>query len=87
MPPLTFPRQSGGDGVDLGAAVVVGGNPIGGGLRGSVTATIVGALFLTYLGQLVLTVGFDRAMQDVVKAAIIILGVALPGVLQRLRNN
>jgi ribose transport system permease protein len=68
------------------AAVVVGGNALTGG-RASIPATIVGAFFLTYLGQLVLSVGFDRAVQDVVKAAIIILGVALPGIVRRLRNN
>lgn len=68
------------------AAVVVGGNALTGG-RASIPATIVGAFFLTYLGQLVLSVGFDRAVQDVVKAAIIILGVALPGIVRRLRSN
>lgn len=59
------------------AAVVVGGNPIGGGLRGSITATIVGALFLTYLGQLVLAVGFETSAQNIVQAIIIIASVGL----------
>lgn len=59
------------------AAVVVGGNPIGGGLRGSVTATIVGALFLTYLGQLVLAVGFETSAQNIVQAIIIIASVGI----------
>jgi ribose transport system permease protein len=59
------------------AAVVVGGNPIGGGLRGSVTATIMGALFLTYLGQLVLAVGFETSAQNIVQAIIIIASVGL----------
>lgn len=68
------------------AAVVVGGNALTGG-RASIPATIVGAFFLTYLGQLVLSVGFERATQDVIKAAIIILGVALPGIVARLRRN
>jgi ribose/xylose/arabinose/galactoside ABC-type transport system permease subunit len=67
------------------AAVVVGGNPIGGGLRGSVTATIIGALFLTYLGQLVLAVGFETSAQNIVQAIIIVASVGLVEVGRRLR--
>jgi ribose/xylose/arabinose/galactoside ABC-type transport system permease subunit len=67
------------------AAVVVGGNPIGGGLRGSVTATIFGALFLTYLGQLVLAVGFETSAQNIVQAIIIIASVGVVEVGRRLR--
>jgi hypothetical protein len=59
------------------AAVVVGGNPIGGGLRGSVAATMVGALLLTYLGQLVLAVGFETSAQNIVQAIIIIASVGI----------
>jgi len=60
------------------AAVVVGGNSIGGGLRGSIIATVIGALFLTYLGQLVLSVGFGTSAQNIVQALIIIASFALP---------
>lgn len=67
------------------AAVVVGGNPIGGGLRGSVTSTIVGALFLTYLGQLVLAVGFETSAQNIVQAVIIIASVGIVEVGRRIR--
>jgi ribose transport system permease protein len=67
------------------AAVVVAGNPIGGGLRGSVTATIVGALFLNYLGQLVLAVGFETSAQNIVQAIIIIASVGLVEVGRRIR--
>jgi ribose/xylose/arabinose/galactoside ABC-type transport system permease subunit len=67
------------------AAVVVGGNPIGGGLRGSVTATIIGALFLTYLGQLVLAVGFETSAQNIVQAIIIVASVGLVEVGRRIR--
>lgn len=67
------------------AAVVVGGNPIGGGVRGSVAATIVGALFLTYLGQLVLAVGFETSAQNIVQAAIIIASVGVVEVGRRIR--
>jgi ribose/xylose/arabinose/galactoside ABC-type transport system permease subunit len=65
------------------AAVVVGGNSIAGGAKASVLATVVGALFLTYLGQLVLSVGFDRSIQDIVQAIIVVSGVALPQLLRR----
>lgn len=67
------------------AAVVVGGNSVGGGLRGSVGATVVGAFFLTYLGQLVLSVGFGTSMQDVVQAVIVVSSVALPELVRRVR--
>ena len=68
------------------AAVVVGGNSIGGGVRGSVIATVIGAFFLTYLDQLVLAAGFQTSMQDIVEALIVVSGVALPVVAQRLRH-
>lgn len=67
------------------AAVVVGGNPIGGGVRGSVAATIVGALFLTYLGQLVLAAGFETSAQNIVQAVIIIASVGIVEVGRRIR--
>ena len=60
------------------AAVVVGGNSIGGGQRGSVIATVFGALFLTYLGQLVLSMGFGTSTQNIVQALIIVASFALP---------
>ena len=68
------------------AAVVVGGNSIGGGVRGSVIATVIGAFFLTYLDQLVLAAGFETSMQDIVEALIVVSGVALPVVARRIRH-
>jgi ribose transport system permease protein len=68
------------------AAVVVGGNSIGGGARGSIAATVIGAFFLTYLGQLVLAVGFTTAMQDIVQALIVIGSVALPEATRRMHH-
>lgn len=64
------------------AAVVVGSNPLNGD-RGSVLATIFGAVFLTYLNQLVLILGFDYAVQNMVQAAIVLAGVAVPNLLSR----
>ncbi len=68
------------------AAVVIGGNSIAGGGRGSVVATVVGAFFLTYLDQLVLAAGFATSMQYIVESLIVISGVALPVVARRLRQ-
>ena len=67
------------------ASVVVGGNSIGGGQRGSVVATVIGALFLTYLGQLVLSLGFGTSAQNIVQAIIIIASFALPEIARRRR--
>lgn len=68
------------------AAVVMGGNSIAGGGRGSVFATVIGAFFLTYLSQLVLSLGAERSMQDVVQALIVVGGVALPELIRRVRR-
>lgn len=64
------------------AAVVVGGNSIAGGQRSSVVATVIGAFFLVYLGQLVVSVGFATSAQFIVQAVIVVCGAALPMVLR-----
>jgi ribose transport system ATP-binding protein len=65
------------------AAVVVGGNSVAGGSRGSIFATVVGAFFLTFLSQLVLSAGLERSVQNIVQALIVIGGVGLPVLLKR----
>jgi ribose/xylose/arabinose/galactoside ABC-type transport system permease subunit len=67
------------------AAVVVGGNPLGGLTKGSVVATVVGAFFLTYLAQLVTALGFGSSAEDLADAIIVLTGVALPELTRRLR--
>jgi ribose transport system ATP-binding protein len=69
------------------AAVVIGGNSVAGGERGSILATIVGAFFLTFLSQLVLSVGLERSMQNIVQAVIVIGGVALPKLTRRRQSG
>jgi ribose transport system permease protein len=67
------------------AAVVVGGTPFSGG-RGSVIASGMAALFLSQLGQLVLSMGATTAVQLLVQAAAIIVAVTirhLPGLIRR----
>ncbi|HUZ33349.1 MAG TPA: ABC transporter permease [Xanthobacteraceae bacterium] len=68
------------------AAVVVGGNPLGGITKGSVVATVIGAFFLTYLAQLVTALGFGGSAEDIADAIIVLSGVALPEITRRLRH-
>lgn len=58
------------------AAVVVGGTPFTGG-RGSVIASGVAAFFMVQLGQMVLALGADTAVQLLVQAAAIIVAVTI----------
>jgi len=58
------------------AAVVLGGTSLAGG-SGSVLATMMGALFLTQLEQVVLGMGAPDSVQLVIQGAIIALGMAL----------
>jgi ribose/xylose/arabinose/galactoside ABC-type transport system permease subunit len=67
------------------AAVVVGGNPLGGVTKASVVATVIGAFFLTYLAQLVTALGFGGSAEDLADAIIVLSGVALPEITRRLR--
>jgi ribose/xylose/arabinose/galactoside ABC-type transport system permease subunit len=66
------------------AAVVVGGNSIAGD-RGSVFATVIGACFMTYLGQLVLSLGFERSTQQIMQALVVIGAVGLPVLARQIR--
>ena len=68
------------------AAVVVGGNPLGGVTKGSLVATVIGAFFLTYLAQLVTALGFGGSAEDLADAIIVLSGVALPEITRRLRH-
>lgn len=59
------------------AAVVVGGNSIAGGAPASVIATATGALFLTYLGQLVLSIGMPVSAQAITQAIIVMASAVI----------
>jgi len=61
------------------AAVVVGGTPLIGG-KGSVVGTAVGALFLSQLTQLVLSLGAPSSTQLIIQAAVIAVAVTAQGV-------
>ena len=58
------------------AVVVLGGTSLLGG-RGFPAATVVAALFLTQLGQFVLALGVPNAIQTLVQAAALAVGVAI----------
>jgi len=58
------------------AAVVLGGTSLLGG-RGSAVASAVAALFLSQLDQLVLTTGVRSAVQNLVQAAVLAIGIAI----------
>lgn len=60
------------------AAVVVGGNSIAGGDRASIVATILGAFFLIYLGQLLVVFGLDESTQNLLQAVIVLCSAAVP---------
>lgn len=64
------------------AAVVVGGTALAGG-RGTVLGTVLGALFLTQLNQIVLSLGAGTAVQYLIQGLIIALGVILYRVRRR----
>lgn len=66
------------------AAVVVGGNAAVH-RRASLVATGIGAVLLSYLSQLVISLGFQQSMQYVVQAVIVIASVWLPDVTNWLR--
>jgi ribose transport system permease protein len=67
------------------AAVVVGGTPFSGG-RGSVIASGIAALFMTQLGQMVLSLGATSAVQLLVQALAIVLATSIRGLPQIVRS-
>lgn len=72
-------------------AVTLGGTLLGAG-TGSAVATVLGALFLQQLDQLVLTLGATSAVQDIVQAVILVFGMGFRSVqwrssIERLRGK
>jgi ribose transport system permease protein len=61
------------------AAVVVGGTSLNGG-RGKILGTAIGALFLSQLTQLVLSLGAPSSTQLLIQAAVIAVAVGLQSV-------
>jgi ribose transport system permease protein len=58
------------------AAVVLGGTSLLGG-KGNVVASAMGALFLSQLEQFVLTTGLNTAVENLIEAGVLALGIAI----------
>lgn len=58
------------------ASVVVGGNSIAGG-RASAATTLLGAVFMTQLGQMLFSAGLDRSAQYLLQGAIVVAGASV----------
>jgi ribose/xylose/arabinose/galactoside ABC-type transport system permease subunit len=66
------------------AAFVIGSNSLGR-EKASIPATAIGAVFLTYLDQLLVSLSFPQSIQYLTQAGIVFAGVALPVLSQRIR--
>jgi ribose transport system permease protein len=64
------------------AAVVIGGNSLLGG-RASPVATVIGALFMTQLGQMLVAAGLERSFQYLLQGAIVIVGASVHALVPR----
>lgn len=68
------------------AAVVLGGNSLTGG-RASAVSTLVGALFMTQLGQMLVAAGFDRSVQNVMQGIIVVAGASIHAIVPRILSS
>jgi ribose transport system permease protein len=59
------------------SALMVAGGAVGG-VRASLVAAVVGALFMTLLTQFVLALGASAAVQNLIQGLVLISAVALP---------
>ncbi|MEJ2459628.1 MAG: ABC transporter permease, partial [Novosphingobium sp.] len=58
------------------AAVVIGGSSLLGG-RASPVATVIGAIFMTQLGQMLIAAGLERSFQYILQGVIVIVGASV----------
>jgi ribose transport system permease protein len=64
------------------AAVVIGGSSLAGG-RASPVATVIGAIFMTQLGQMLVAAGLERSVQYLLQGAIVIVGASVHALVPR----
>jgi ribose transport system permease protein len=64
------------------AAVVIGGNSLLGG-RASPLATVIGAIFMTQLGQMLIAAGLERSFQYLLQGAIVVVGASVHALVPR----
>lgn len=64
------------------AAVVIGGNSLLGG-RASPVATVIGAVFMTQLGQMLIAAGLERSFQYLLQGLIVVVGASVHALVPR----
>lgn len=64
------------------AAVVIGGNSLLGG-RASPFATVIGAVFMTQLGQMLIAAGLERSFQYLLQGTIVVVGASVYALVPR----
>ncbi|MED9903967.1 MAG: inner-membrane translocator [Lachnospiraceae bacterium] len=72
-------------GMDVIIAIVFGGMPVSGGARSRITAAIIGAFSMSFLGQIMTLLQFDSGIGQMVKACIFIIVVVAATLNQRTR--
>lgn len=72
----TLTRSTGSSvGMDVIIAIVFGGMPVSGGARSKITAAVIGAFSMSFLGQIMTLLNFNSGIGQMVKAAIFLLVV------------
>lgn len=66
-------------GMDVLMAIVFGGMPLSGGSRTKISAAIVGATSIVLLNQILLVLGLDTGMSQIVKAVLFLIVVFVAG--------
>ena len=61
--------------MDIIISIVFGGMPVSGGARSKITSAAIGAISMTLLNQIMLTLSLDSGIGQMVKAMIFILVV------------
>lgn len=72
-------------GMDVIIAIVFGGMPVSGGARSKITAAVIGAFSMTFLGQIMNLLNFNSGAGQMVKAVIFLLVVYIATFNQRSR--
>lgn len=70
-------------GMDVIIAIVFGGMPVSGGARSKITAAVIGAFSMSFLGQIMTLLQLDSGIGQMVKAAIFIIVVCVATLNQR----
>lgn len=72
-------------GMDVIIAIIFGGMPVSGGARSKISAALVGSLSMVLLSQILLTLGMDSGMSQLIKSVLFLIVVFLTCVSYRRR--